>query len=79
MDKNTEEIFAVKFTNANLGTALEFDPDRTAASMDVFCYSGETRKVQIIGQRRYMVNIVDCALTSPFLQYKGRGGGESQC
>ena len=56
MERKEEEVYAVKFTNADIGSALEIDPDGIAASVDVFCYSGETRKVQIIGSMRYKVN-----------------------
>ena len=54
-----EGVHAVKFTNANIAAVLEIDPDAIAATVDTFCYVGETEKVDVIGQRRYMVALFD--------------------
>jgi len=54
-----EGVHAVKFTNANIAAVLEIDPDAIAATVDTFCYVGETEKVDVIGQRRYMINGYD--------------------
>ena len=62
MERKGEEVYAVKFTNGNITTVLEIDPDAIAATADTFCYVGETKKVDIIGQRRYMVALFEIAV-----------------
>ena len=54
-----KNVYAVKFTNANIGSALEFDPDMIAASVDIFCYEGKTRYVHVIGKKRYKVELLN--------------------